>query len=89
MRRTAVGWDHVGQTRGKMGMGDRWRPEGVRTERGSERVEAGADGGGRMRRILVELETRLVFQERVQGGGGGQKTTGLNGLLLSFMRRAF
>ena len=50
-------------------MGDRWRPEGVRTERGSERVEAGADGGGRMRRILVELETRLVFQERVQGGG--------------------
>ena len=43
------------------------------TERGSERVEAGADGGGRMRRILVELETRLVFQERVQGGGGGKR----------------
>ena len=48
---------------------------GGRTERGSERVEAGADadGGGRMRRILVELETRLVFQERVQGGGGGKR----------------
>ena len=74
MRRTAVGWDHVGQTRGKMGMGrpmaTRWGREPWKQRRvGGERVEAGADGGGRMRRILVELETRLVFQERVQGGG--------------------
>ena len=61
------------------------------TERGSERVEADAeDGGRRMRRILAKLETRLVFQERVRKEGRGrQKTTGLNGPLPSFMRRAF
>ena len=72
MRRTAVGWDHVGQKRGKIGMGDRWRPEGGERRGGARGLKrartgsvAGADGGGRMRRILVELETRLVFQERV------------------------
>ena len=64
----------LGRQEGRWGYETDGDPRGERaveiTERGSERVEADAEDGGRMRRILAKLETRLVFQERVQGGGG-------------------